>query len=242
MFSVFMRKPSTVPFSRLAYTTDCHTHLLPGVDDGRFTSETSLRVLNEMEAEGVREVCLTSHVMLGVHPNTTDELKSAFDRFCAGYQGSIRLHLAAEYMVDDLFLERIRSKDLLCLPDNKILMDMSYVAESQWIDHVLFEVRLMGLQPIIAHPERYGYLADKLEAFDRYVQAGAEFQLNLLSLSGVYGKNSEKIMGYLFEKGYYRYVGSDLHSPNQWLQIRQSNIPHRFALAGEHLGLWQIKE
>ena len=242
MFSVFKRKPSTVPLSRLAYTADCHTHLLPGMDDGRFTPESSLRLLDEMETQGVREVYFTSHVMQGVHPNTTVELKSAFDRFCASYQGNIQLHLAAEYMVDELFLERIRSKDLLCWPGNKILMDMSYVAESQWIDHVLFEVRLMSLQPIIAHPERYGYLADKLNAFDRYVQAGAEFQLNLLSLSGVYGKSSEKIMDYLFEKGFYRYVGSDLHSPNQWLQIRQTNVPLRFALAGERLGLWHLKE
>ena len=50
------------PFSRyisvsskgiLQGMTDCHSHLLPGVDDGVRTAEESLRILEEMERQGL---------------------------------------------------------------------------------------------------------------------------------------------------------------------------------------------
>ena len=50
--------------------TDCHSHLLPGVDDGVRTAEESLRILEEMERQGIRKLWLTPHIMEDI-PNTT---------------------------------------------------------------------------------------------------------------------------------------------------------------------------
>lgn len=242
MLSIFERKPKLIPFNRLAYSRDCHTHLLPQVDDGQFSMEECQAQLARMESIGVREVCFTSHVIFGVHPNETELLKERFKEVKMAYKGKMHLHLAAEYMVDELFMERISKKDLLPMPDDCILMDMSYVAEAEWINHAIFEVRLLGLTPILAHPERYLYLADNLHKFEKYSIAGAKFQLNLLSLSGVYGKTSMTIMDYLFQNAMYSYVGTDLHTLTQWERIRTSQVPYKYAIAGEELGLWQIMD
>lgn len=43
--------------------TDCHSHLLPGIDDGVKTEEETWRILDEMERQGVRKIWLTPHVM-----------------------------------------------------------------------------------------------------------------------------------------------------------------------------------
>lgn len=242
MLSIFSRKPRHIPFDQLMYTRDCHTHLLPHVDDGRFSPELCMEQLTAMEAVGVQEVCFTPHVIFGVYPNETSVLKERFDQVVHSYKGGMRLYLGAEYMVDELFLDRIEARDLLTLPGKEVLMDMSYVAEAEWINQVLFEIRLLGLTPILAHPERYLYLADHLERFDQYASAGAKFQLNLLSLSGVYGKASRKIIQYLLQKGYYGYIGTDLHSVSQWKLIRSSKVPVAYAKEGERLGLWKVKE
>lgn len=81
--------------------TDCHSHLLPGVDDGVRTAEESLRILEEMERQGIRKLWLTPHIMEDI-PNTTDTLKTRFRTLCKSYRGNIRLELAAEYMLDNL--------------------------------------------------------------------------------------------------------------------------------------------
>ena len=80
--------------------TDCHSHLLPGVDDGVRTAEESFRILEEMERQGIRKLWLTPHIMEDI-PNTTDTLKTRFRTLCESYRGNIRLELAAEYMLDN---------------------------------------------------------------------------------------------------------------------------------------------
>lgn len=56
--------------------TDCHSHLLPGVDDGVRSLDESLQILADMESAGIRKVWLTPHVMEDM-PNTTERLRIA---------------------------------------------------------------------------------------------------------------------------------------------------------------------
>ena len=92
--------------------TDCHSHLLPGVDDGVKTLEESLAILEEMERLGVRKVWLTPHIMEDI-PNETVDLQQKFQELKQMYHGKIELALAAEYMMDNLFEERLEKDDLL---------------------------------------------------------------------------------------------------------------------------------
>ena len=90
------------PFSRyisvsskgiLQGMTDCHSHLLPGVDDGVRTAEESLRILEEMERQGIRKLWLTPHIMEDI-PNTTGKYPAgtgsgiyAGQSFCPAFGG-----------------------------------------------------------------------------------------------------------------------------------------------------------
>ena len=70
--------------------TDCHSHLLPGVDDGVKTEEETWRILDEMERQGVRKVWLTPHIMEDM-PNETAALQQKFLRLKQKYQGKVEL-------------------------------------------------------------------------------------------------------------------------------------------------------
>ena len=111
--------------SLLSGFTDHHSHILPGVDDGVKKMEVSLQVLQRYEEIGIAEVWCTPHIMEDI-PNTTEGLKARFAELCAAYQGSIKLHLAAEYMLDGLFEERLEQGDLLTLggEGNQLLVEM----------------------------------------------------------------------------------------------------------------------
>lgn len=195
-------------------STDYHSHLLPGVDDGVKTMETALQVLQRYEQYGIREVWCTPHVMEDI-PNTTDELKARFEELRAAYSGPVRLHLAAEYMLDELFEERLACRDLLPLGEdgNRLLVETSYFTPPMSMDQLLLRIKKAGYFPVLAHPERYVYMDDT-----RYKQVKGEgvlFQLNIASLVGAYGPEARHKARYLLRNRYYNLAGSDLHSLRQ---------------------------
>ena len=197
--------------SLLTNFTDHHSHILPGVDDGVKKMETSLKVLEQYEQLGIAEVWCTPHVMEDI-PNTTEKLQARFAELCEAYQGPIKLHLAAEYMMDALFEERLEQGDLLKLGDegNQVLVETSYFTPPMGMDLILRRIKQKGLYPVLAHPERYVYMGN-----DRYTalkNEGIRFQLNLSAVSGAYGSEAKDKARWLLKQDYYNLAGSDLHS------------------------------
>ena len=197
--------------SLLTGVTDFHSHILPGVDDGVKKMEVSLKVLERYEQLGIAEVWCTPHVMEDI-PNTTEALKARFAELCEAYQGPIKLHLAAEYMMDALFEERLGQGDLLPLgvEGNQLLVETSYFTPPMDMDAILKQVKQKGYYPVLAHPERYVYM-DK-ERYTELKHKDILFQLNLSSLAGAYGSEAKDKALWILKHDYYNLVGSDLHS------------------------------
>ena len=85
---------------------------------------------------------------------------------------------------------------------------------------MLYDLSLDGYTPILAHPERYLYMAD--EDYRVLKDRGYKFQLNLMSLHGIYGRRAAQVSHCLLKNGYYDYVGSDLH----WLGVYEDTVEH----------------
>ena len=96
----FSKKRTIALSGILAGCTDHHSHILPGVDDGVESMDEALRILATYEVAGVKELWLTPHIMEDI-PNTPDKLRARFAELTSRYKGSITLHLAAEYMIDN---------------------------------------------------------------------------------------------------------------------------------------------
>lgn len=197
--------------SLLVGFTDHHSHILPGVDDGVKKMEVSLKVLERYEQIGIAEVWCTPHVMEDI-PNTTEGLKARFAELQEAYQGPIKLHLAAEYMMDALFEERLEQGDLLPLGDegNQVLVETSYFNPPMDLDGLLRRIKQKGLHPMLAHPERYVYM--RKERYKELKGNGIRFQLNLSSLAGAYGPEAKDKALWILKQDYYNLAGSDLHS------------------------------
>ena len=191
--------------------TDHHSHILPGVDDGVKKMEVSLKVLERYEQLGIAAVWCTPHVMEDI-PNTTEVLRARFAELCEAYHGPIRLHLAAEYMMDALFEERLSQGDLLSLGEegNQLLVETSYFTPPMDMDSILKQIKQKGYYPVLAHPERYVYM-DK-ERYTELKNKDIRFQLNLSSLAGAYGSEAKDKAHWILKHNYYNLAGSDLHS------------------------------
>lgn len=209
--SLFGRKYSIAESGLLQGATDYHSHILPGVDDGVRSMEKSIEVLQEYEHLGIRRVWLTPHIMEDF-PNEPSKLKSRFEELKSRWIGNVELKLAAENMLDNLFLERFADENLLTmeLPEGEtLLVETSYFNPPMELWAVLDDIRKHGFRPLLAHPERYVYMGRK--EYDRLKEIGVYLQLNLPSLIGGYGSEAAKKAAKLLADGAYERFGSDIH-------------------------------
>lgn len=217
----FRKKQTLVESGVFQGMTDYHSHLLPGVDDGVQTPEESLEILRLYENLGISEVWFTPHIMEDI-PNTTAGLRSRFEQFQKRYTGNIRLHLAAEYMLDNLFKERLAHRDLLPLgvEGNHLLVETSYFNSPVDLYSMLEKIKLAGYYPVLAHPERYVYMGEA--DYRRLKELGIKFQLNLPSLVGGYGKHVTAKVRRLLSEGHLDVWGMDTHRLTSVKEILQS--------------------
>lgn len=208
MFGFFNSRCSLDESGLLKGFVDNHSHVLYGVDDGVRTLEESLKILTLMEETGVRKLWCTPHIMEDV-PNKTQDLKDRFEQLKEAWKGSVELELASENMLDNLFVERLSKKDFLLHGENKLLVETSTWAAPLDFWNIIDNILDAGYIPVIAHPERYGYM--KMEDYSRLMEKGALLQMNLASIIGVYGEAVAKRAQNMLSKGMYSMTGTDCH-------------------------------
>ena len=208
LFDIFSPKRSIAESEILTGSTDRHSHILYGVDDGIKTLEDSLAVLAFEESLEVKEVWCTPHIMEDV-PNTTESLRERFEELCSHYTGSITLLLAAEYMIDTVFEKRLEAGNLLTMEDNMLLMETSTIAPPYDLKGSLRTAMSAGYRPLFAHPERCRFL--EVKDCEELVEMGVRLQLNIASLTGYYGQSTRTKAETLLKKGLYFAYGSDCH-------------------------------
>jgi protein-tyrosine phosphatase len=202
----------------LTLDVDTHGHWLPGVDDGAQTTEEALTLVKGLSELGYRKLIATPHIMADCYGNEPEGLTKAFDSFQNAVREAeikVELALAGEYMLDDGFVKHLDSGPLLTLKDRYVLVEMSLFQAFPALKEILFELQIKGYQPVLAHPERYGYFYGQWSALEELKSAGCLFQLNLLSLVGQYGKRTAEVARRLLREGLYEFAGTDVHNERQ---------------------------
>jgi tyrosine-protein phosphatase YwqE len=203
-------------FSWLAQ--DIHSHILPGLDDGSPDIETSLQLLQSLSDVGIHKFICTPHIIGDMYRNTPETINNALSKLKKALQQngmSMEISAGAEYMMDDHFLELLRSKEpLMKLTKNYILTELSYSTAPEKLEKISFEININNYQPLMAHPERYPYYHHNYDAYHRMKELGFLLQVNLLSLTGYYGKNVAKAAKFILENKLADFVGTDLHHFN----------------------------
>ena len=214
MFSFFKKKDKDFA-SWFPISTDIHSHILPGIDDGAPDVETSIQLIKGLMKYGVKRSVATPHIIGDMYRNDADSiygaqklLQSALDKEGIEFE----LSAAAEYMLDQYFFELLDNKVLLLtIQDNLLLTEFSYSSMPDHIEKMSFGIATEGYSPILAHPERYGYFHNNYKVYHHLIDLGFRLQLNLLSLTGYYGKEVNKAATYLIRNDLISFLGTDLH-------------------------------
>jgi len=235
---------------------DVHCHLLPGVDDGCASENDAFACIEGMVGLGYRGAVLTPHINPAMFPNEPAGLTQRFGVFkqhAAERYPGFELALAAEYMVHESLASDMLKQpgSILTFGQGRtfVLVELPPDAPPALLQPVLDAAAAHGWTLVIAHVERYAAIQeDRDDAWiDRWKRAGAWVQVNLGSLTGVYGPGCEEAANRLLESRRIDLLGTDLHRPkplargeliDAWNTVEAAGCPFRHAeqaaiLAGE---------
>lgn len=203
--------------------TDIHSHLIPGIDDGAKTLEDSIRYIEQLQKLGFRNIVTTPHIKWGHFQNTRETISWGLNQLNKALEAKgidISVRAAAEYYIDDFFLQLLQEEPLLVIRDNQVLVELSFYAEPFRVFDIFFKIQTAGYQPVLAHPERYAYYHDRKDVFRKLKDMGVMLQLNLLAQIGHYGRQVQTVSNWLIEEHLYDYCGTDMHHENHLHQLQ----------------------
>lgn len=195
---------------------DLHCHILPGVDDGAKDLEDSLEMARIAEEQGIKKIINTSHY----HPEfeyvmgeqLLDEVEK-FNKILKENNINIEVLIGNELYYSDNLLEYIESKEFHTLNKSKyLLIEFSPTGFPKNIGDIVYELKIRGYVPILAHVERYKPVREDISIIKEAIEEGALIQINASSIEGKAPKEFEKTCHNLIKNNMVHFVGSDAHS------------------------------
>lgn len=211
------KKPSEVePLDLSWLQVDMHSHLIPGIDDGSKSLDESLELIQRLADFGLRKIITTPHIMSEYYRNTPEIIRLGLEDLQKAAKSSgiqIEIEAAAEYYMDEIFLEKVKSEEpLLTFGASFILVETGFINKPQMLLDIIFHLEMAGYKPILAHPERYQYLLTDKILQDELIERNLLFQVNLLSLTGFYSKQVKDFGEMLIERNAVALFGTDCHN------------------------------
>ena len=226
---LFRKKTNTIP--TLPYTTDIHSHLIHGVDDGSKDIETSIQLIKKMKSWGVERIITTPHRTDETFENSVEIIEPKYLEIVKRLKDEsidIDFNYSFEYRMDEGFL-KLRYKHLLKpLKDKYLLVENSFIQPLWNLDDLIFDLKLKGFFPILAHPERYNYYHSNKQIYKHLKSLEVLFQVNVLSLSGCYGKEVQDVSIWLLKNNMVDYLSTDLHHRNHVAALDQFLVSSQY--------------
>ena len=202
---------------------DLHSHILHGIDDGARTLEDSLEIARAAVSDGITVIAGTPHVRddwptdPAMMEDRLAELRAELQP--AGIPLDVRGggEIAIEWLT--LPLEELRRFGLGGNP-RYLLVETPYYGWPLDVEHRLFNLRALGITPVLAHPERNPEVQQDPERVVSLVRAGTLVQITAASLDGRAGRRAQAMGLQLIEQGLAHVVASDAHAP----AIRQGGL------------------
>ncbi|HET8939020.1 MAG TPA: CpsB/CapC family capsule biosynthesis tyrosine phosphatase [Polyangiales bacterium] len=196
---------------------DLHCHYLPGVDDGVPTAQDGIELVRGLSQLGYTTVVATPHIRTGMFDNHKPQLEAVFGAFNSLSRDHVGLPergLAAEHFFDDVFFGLLERGAALPYPGgHAALIEFATDRMPLRIEEQFFHMQVRGVRPVIAHPERYTPVWKDTTALSGLLDRGALALLDLMALTGKYGRRPQRCAEELLEEDLYFAACSDCHKP-----------------------------
>ena len=227
---------------------DLHNHLLPGIDDGAKKVEETLEFLRVARRDGVKVVVATPHMKPGVFDNTREGILERVGLVREAARGDeaegVTLLPGAEvYFTADL-ITRAREKRLMTYGDKGryLLLELPYQQIPMQVDDTIFQLKLLGITPVMAHPERVAYYLENIDRVAASVRLGALTQVTGASLTGKFGDKARDFARAMLRRNLVHVLASDAHDVRYRPPVLSEAIPAAAADVGESAARRMVEE
>lgn len=193
---------------------DLHNHLLHGIDDGAKSPEESLAIGRALVTLGFDTVAPSPHAQPR-YPGAAAvaarraEVQALFDA-----QGvALKLLAGAENVFDEHFLPAMADATTRRTINGGryVLVETPYLGSIPGFPDLCYRLRLKGITPVVAHPERCAQFETKGQA-EAAAQVGCVLQLDIGALTGRYGRTAKRLSEQFLDAGLYGIGATDVHS------------------------------
>jgi protein-tyrosine phosphatase len=148
--------------------------------------------------------------------------------------------LGAELFISPDLPEKIKENRGLTINNGNryVLLELPLYEIPPFTEQTIFELQLLGIAPIIAHPERYHEIQRDHNKLLKLVKKGVLAQVNSGSLIGRYGKKVQKAARRLLTHNLIHMMASDVHSISNGLYPLSEGVD----AAAEMIGIRRARE
>ena len=195
---------------------DIHCHVLPDVDDGPRTMEASLEMLKVAAGDGISTIVATPHRLDGVYDCSHEmvQRRLAELRRAASEAGiPIELLPGADVHLHEDLVELVRRDPslTLCGQGKYLMLEMPADSIPFEMPQMVFRLLVLGVVPIISHPERNARVRERPQQLLNLVRQGALVQVTAASLLGECGRRVRECTRRLLQHGAVHFIATDAH-------------------------------
>ena len=194
---------------------DIHCHVLYGIDDGSKSLEESIEILNQYKEMGYKEIVVTPHYIENSKYIANNKEKEKLLKTLKSKIKGIKLYIGNEVFINNNLEELLKKEEISTLNNSRyLLIEFPMNQKLKTITDTIYELKIKGIIPIIAHPERYEYVKKDINIVDEWINEGALLQANYGSIVGVYGNKAKRTVKKLLKKNKISLLATDIHFPN----------------------------
>jgi protein-tyrosine phosphatase len=202
---------------------DLHNHIMPGVDDGAETIEDSLAMARMAFDDGITTVVATPHRNSWTYDAPPDDAQRRLAELqdaCRGAGCDLEILLGGEaFIAPDLGAQVKRGLALTINSSRYLLVEWAIDQFPAYADESVFNLRVQGIVPIIAHAERYRAVQRQVESLATLVRRGAMVQVTASSLTGEAGPNARRCAEQILLANLGHVLATDSHSIRRRLPV-----------------------
>jgi len=198
---------------------DIHIHILPDIDDGPISMEESMEMVRIAWEEGIRKMIVTPHRN---HPSDFKRETEIEDTFFSFRQKvkidypELEIYLGTELFIREGYMEilDLQPYSMTLHQSRYTLIEFSRDVSSDYIQNAVFELKIRGYVPILAHVEFYEALLNRPDLIQMLKDEGAFIQVTAACFTGKKGRTIKKFAGLLLKKGLIDFIATDAHHSN----------------------------
>ena len=195
---------------------DIHSHILPGIDDGSKDIDMTIEMLKMAKNTGTNHIVATPHFCRGYGELSYSEVKKMaeeLEKLLKDEGINLKIHYGQEVYYSDQIIKDYANGIIGTINSSKYML-IELPMKSFYSDtlEILYELKVKGIVPILAHPERYRPIIDKPSTINKFIDEGFLFQMNSGSIEGQFGNSVKKTAEILLKNNIYNFIGSDAHN------------------------------